>query len=172
MIMQTILFGLALFLQTSFYSLSITKAEGGTISLSQYEGKKIMLVNIATGSERVAQLAELQQLQQQYSDSLVIIAFPSNSFSNETRTNAEIKQFCQTNYGTTFLIAAKNSVSGTGLQPVYSWLFNSSENGDTSIPIVSDFQKIIIDKEGYIVGVFAPAISPTHSSIINTITGN
>ncbi len=170
--MYTILLGLSILLQTSFHSLSFTTSEGTSVSLSQYQGKKIMLVNIATGSERVSQLAELQQIQQTYSDSLVIIAFPSNSFGNETRTNAEIKQFCQSSYGASFLIAAKNPVSGAGLQPVYNWLFNATENGDTSIPIVADFQKVIIDKDGYILGVFGPTVGPTHSSIINTITGN
>ena len=92
--MNNFLLGISAFFITSIYSLSITDVNGNTISLSAFQGKKIMLVNIATGSDKVAQLAGLQQLHQQYHDSLIIIAFPSASFGHETRSNSEIKQFC------------------------------------------------------------------------------
>ncbi len=170
--MLNIILGIAMLLQTSIYSFSITNTEGTTIPLSQYEGKKIMLVNIATGSERVSQLSGLQQLHQQYGDSLVIIAFPSNSFGHEARSNADIKQFCQANYNAGFIIAAKDVVTGPTAQPVYSWLGNATANGATAISLANDFQKILLDKYGDIIGVYAPTVSPTDNSIINAITGN
>lgn len=170
--MHTILLALGFLLQTSIYTLSITDTNGNTHALSQHQGKKMMLVNIATGSDKVGQLAELQQLQQQFGDSLVIIAFPSNGFGNEPKSDAEIRQFCQNVYNISFVIAAKNPVTGPGAQPVYSWLASASQNGGTSITINGDFQKILIDSAGDIVGVFAPAVSPLHASVIHTITAN
>jgi glutathione peroxidase len=75
----------------SFHSLSFKNVDNVTINMSNFINKKVMIVNIATGSARVSQLAGLQQLQQQYADSLQIIVFPSNSFGKETKTNAQIK---------------------------------------------------------------------------------
>jgi glutathione peroxidase len=89
--------------QTNIYSLRFSSIDGTQISMNSFQGKKILLVNIATESKRVGQLGELQQLQQQFGDSLVIIAFPSNSFSKETKTNAEIKQLCENTFHTSFL---------------------------------------------------------------------
>ena len=95
-------------LNSSIYSITISNGPGTNIPLSNYQGKLILIVNIATGSDKVAQLGGLQQLKQQYGDSLVIIGFPSNSFGHESRNNAEIKQFCESNYGVSFLLAAKS----------------------------------------------------------------
>lgn len=167
--MLNILIAFSVSLLSSIYNVSINDTDGHTISLSEYRGKKILLVNIATGSERVSQLASLQQLQQQYHDSLVIIAFPSNSFGNEPRSNAEIKTFCQSTYNCSFIIAAKNSVTGGSAQPVYSWLSNAAANGASSISIAGDFQKILIDKEGDIIGIFAPAVNLTDASFVQAI---
>jgi glutathione peroxidase len=102
----------------------------------------------------------------------VIIAFPSNSFGNETRSNADIKQFCQNNYGASFRIAAKNNVMAAGLQPMYDWLADAEKNGMMAGVVGGDFQKFLIDKEGRLVGVYSPSVKPTHGSIISAITEN
>jgi len=94
---------------TSIYSFQITDINNNTINFNDFQGKKLLLVNIATGSTRVSQLSQLEQLNQKYGDSLVIIAFPSNSFGHESRTNSEIKQFCQSQYGITFRLIGKTS---------------------------------------------------------------
>jgi glutathione peroxidase len=160
----------AFILQTSIYTLSFAGADGASHSFSGFEGKKILVVNIATNSSRVGQLAGLQQLQQQYGDSLVIIAFPSNSFGSETRTSAEVKQFCQSNYNAGFLIASTTPVTGAGAHPVFNWLSSAIENGAANTAIIGDFQKFLIDKEGNLVGIYSPSISPTDPKIINAIT--
>ena len=155
---------------TSIYTLQFTDVDGNAVSMSSYQNKEILVVNIATGSPKVSQLAGLQLLHQTYGDSVVIIAFPSNSFANETRTNAEIKQFCQSNYGVTFKMAAKNPVAGAGIQPIYNWLALVSENGIMSGIVERDFQKFLISKDGSLIGVFAPSVVPTDPQIINAIT--
>lgn len=167
--MINILVTVAAYFITSFYNLQFVDTDGNTVNMSNYQNKKILLVNIATNSSKINQLTGLQQLQQQYGDSVSVIAFPSNSFGNEPRTNVEIKQFCQNNYNTTFKLAAKNSVSGNGLQSIYSWLSQVSENGVMNVTVFKDFQKILIDRNGIIIGVYSASVSPMDSVIINAI---
>jgi glutathione peroxidase len=159
-------------LPTSIYTLQFQNIDGVSQSMSQYQNKKILLVNIATGSPKVNQLADLQQLQLQYGDSVVVIAFPTNSFGKETRSNAEIKQFCQQTYGVTFLLASKNPIAGPDIQPIYNWLTNANENGELGDPVRGDFQKFLINKEGALIGFFSGSTRPLDQSLINAITGN
>lgn len=155
---------------TSIYTLQFQDVDGNTVSMNQYQGKKILIVNIATNSSKVDQLTALQQLHQQYGDSVVVIGFPTNSFGDESRSNADIKQFCQSNYGVNFLLAAKNPVSGAQVQSVYNWLTHSSENGVMGDTVLNNFQKFLINKDGALIGVFGPSISPMSAEIINAIT--
>lgn len=155
---------------TSIYTHSFQDIDGNTQSMSQYQGKKILLVNIATGSAGVTQLAGLQQLHTQYGDSLVIIAFPSNSFGKESRSNAEIKTFCQANYGVSFILAAKTDVTGQQIHPIYNWLLNVSENGIIGTPVERNYQKFLINESGTLVGFYAPTIEPMSSQITDALT--
>ena len=156
--------------QTSVYSLSFSTLDGEAVSMSAFQGKKILLVNIATGSKLATQLQDLEQLQQQYRDKLIVIAFPSNSFSREQRSNAEIKAFCRDTYRTSFLIAEKKEVAGSEVQPVYQWLTTQSENGMMQGEIKGDFQKFLIDEKGNLVGVFASNVSPLDPQLLNAIS--
>lgn len=170
--MQVLKLLIPLFLfTTSIYNFSVSDTQGGTINFNNYQHKRLLLVNIATGnSARVSQLAGLQQLQQQFADSLVVIGFPSNSFGNESRSNAEIQQFCQTNYNTSFLLAAKGSVDSTGIQPIYNWLTKKNENGMLDSRVRGDFQKYLIDQDGNLVAVFSGSVLPTDNQITSAIT--
>jgi glutathione peroxidase len=159
-------------LPASIYSLQFNDVDNKAQSMSQYQGKKILLVNIATGSTKATQLAGLQQLQQQYGDKVAIIVFPSNSFGHESRSNAEIRQFCQSTYGVTFRIAEKNNVAGVGIQPVYNWLANSSENGVANAVVGGDFQKFLIGKDGGLIGMYASSLPPMDNAIVSAITGD
>ncbi len=169
---MTSIFSIVTFIITSFYSLQFTNIDGQQVNMNSFQGKKVLLVNIATNDSHVSQLSGLQQLQTMYADSLVVIGFPSNSFGNESRTNAEIKQFCSTNYGVTFLLAEKKEITGSSIQTVYNWLKLPSENGALDGSVVEDFQKFLIDKEGNIVGTFSPKVDPLSPLIQNAITGN
>lgn len=168
--MHILILGLLSTWLTNFYDLQFTDTDGNTVNMSSYQNKKILLVNIATGSPKVGQLAGLQQLQQTYGDSLVIIVFPSNSFGNETRTDAGIKEFCQNNYSATFKIAAKNAVTGAGAQSVYYWISHASQNGVMDAVMAKDFQKFLIGKDGTLTGVFGSALDPMSPEIVNAIT--
>ncbi len=157
-------------LQTSIYSLHFNTSTGTDTSMSAYEGRKILLVNIATASPRASQLAGLQQLQQQYGDSLTVIAFPSNSFGNEPRSNSAIRQYCDSAYGAGFQIAEKGNVTGAQQTAIYQWLTSRTVNGVTGAAIIGDFQKYLIGKDGSIIGVFSPVVTPTDSLITKAIT--
>lgn len=144
----------------SIYSLRIEAADNSTINFNDYRNKKILIVNTASGSARVNQLVALQQLYTQHHDSLVVIAFPSNSFGNEPKSNAEIKAFMQNSYGVTFPIAAKGNVTGMNLSPMYKWLGSRIQNDVTNGKTGTDFQKYLIDKNGLIVAVYDSSVSP------------
>ena len=157
-------------LQTSIYTLHFTSSDGSEIDLSAFKGKKLLIVNIATSSPMASQLADLQSLQDQYKDSLVVIAIPSNSFGNESKSDAEIKAFCESNYHTSFLIAQRAEVKGAGIHPLYNWITNQSENGMMQGVILQDFQKYLVDGEGRLIGVFAASVKPTSQTIQDAIT--
>jgi glutathione peroxidase len=170
--MLNILLGILQFTLVNFHSLSFQDAEGNTINMSSFQNKKVLIVNIATGSDKTAQLAQLQQLQQQYADSLVVIAFPSNSFGHEPRNNAGIKQFCQENYNTSFIIASKSVVAGSGISPVFDWLARKTNNGEMDAPAGNDFVKYLITKDGMLVGVFSSKVSPMDNEITEAINAS
>lgn len=145
----------------SIYSFSFTDIDGNTVNMSGFEGKKILLVNTALGSNNVAQLAALQALQQQHSTALVVIVFPSDDFGNEPNSNAQISEAIRNTNGGTYLIAAKTNVKpGTGTHPIFQWLADKEQNGRVQATPGNDFYKFLIDEQGYPAGIFSSRISP------------
>lgn len=153
----------------SIYDYSVTGIDGNTINLSQFSGKKMLIVNTASTSNYTNQYKSLEQLHQKYKDSLVIIAFPSNSFGHEVATSAEIKQFVSDNYHVHFLIAQKVDVAGDGQNSLYGWLTHFVQNGAMDNRIKDDFYKFLIDGSGNLIGAFAPSVDPLNEQIKNAI---
>jgi glutathione peroxidase len=165
-----VLFVLQIQAQPSIYGFSIPGIETGTINFNNYQGKKILLVNTATTGPAAPQYAELQQLHARFKDSgLVIIAVPSNSFNNEPKTNAEINQFCATNYNISFPQAAKADVKGGNAIDLYKWLTAKTQNTVMDSDVKKDFQKYLINTQGKLVGVFSIKINPMNAVMINAI---
>src|SRR5215212_2677711 len=103
----------ALLSATSIYDFKVEGLEGGTIDLSQFKGKKLMIVNTASKCGNTPQYADLEKLYEKYKDKLVIVGFPANNFGGqEPGTSDDIKEVCRKNYGVTFPMAAKISVKG------------------------------------------------------------
>src|SRR6476620_9387846 len=95
----------------SVYDFKVPALDGGTIDLSTYKGKKILIVNTASKCGYTPQYADLQKLADKYKDKLVVIGFPANNFGGqEPGANPMIKEFCQKNYGVTFPLSSKVSV--------------------------------------------------------------
>lgn len=160
---------------TSIYTFQYNDVAGNTISMGQYQGKRILLVNIATESpEAAVQIPQLEQLYQLHKDSLVVIAFPSTDFGNEPRTSEDIRLLMQRTYQATFPVATLTGVKdSTGAtHPLYSWLQHKSANGTMDIRISKDFQKILVDKQGRVVGFFGSKMLPLSSAIDQALRTN
>lgn len=154
----------------SIYSLTIADTNSGTIKFNDYRGKKILIVNTATADSAASQqLIQLQQLYVQHQDSLVIIAFPSNSFGKQPGTNPEIKALMQGTYGVTFPIAAKSWVRGDSANVIYQWLGSKLQNEVGDWRTIRDFQKYLIDGSGKIMGKFDSSVSPLSTLIQEAI---
>ncbi|GAB2808978.1 glutathione peroxidase [Ferruginibacter profundus] len=156
----------------SIYSLSVTDIDKNSISFNSYKDKKILIVNTASAGSGAAQLAELEQLYQRHKDSMVVIAFPSNSFGNEPGNDQQIKTLMQGTYGITFPVAAKSCVKGDSANAIYQWLGNKIANDVMEGKVKRDFQKFLIDKTGSIVGRFDSSVSPLSTAVQNAILNN
>ncbi|MET6999439.1 hypothetical protein [Chitinophaga defluvii] len=155
----------------NIYGFSFNDAKGNLVPLRKYEGRKILMVNISTGNPKSYQLRGLQELYRLYKDSLVIIGVPSNSFGNEPHTPTEIDKICKEDYGVQFLITQPENVIGTTRHPIYQWLLDSAANGVGPIHIREDFQKILFDKTGNVMGVYSAQVDPLDSSVQKAILG-
>ncbi|MFI5185586.1 MAG: glutathione peroxidase [Chitinophagales bacterium] len=151
------------------YSLNITAIDGTTIKMSQFQGKKILIVNTASNSIYVNQYASLEQLYEKYKDSLVIIACPSNDFKNETGSSVSIQNLVTTKYNIHYILTSKQVVTGKNISPLYKWLSQSSQNGTMDGPVIGDFCKYLIDNKGDIIGVFSDLVDPMDPVIQNAI---
>ena len=159
---RLLLVTLALTVASSVYDFKVEGLEGGTIDLSQYKGKKILIVNTASKCGFTPQYKDLEALYEQYKDKLVIIGFPANNFMRqEPGTNAEIKEFCEKNYGVTFPMAAKVSVKGDDIHPLFKYLDDGISN-----PIKWNFTKFLIDEKGKLVTVFPSKVKPMSEEVL------
>ncbi len=157
---------------TSIYTKKFTTLSGTETAINQYQGKKILLVNIATGSPlATTQLPQLQQLYQTYKDSLVVVAFPSNNFGNEPKTNEQLRLLLKHSYKIKFPVSVTTNVkdSTANPHPVYKWLHKKNQNGQTNINIKEDFQKILIDKTGIIIGIFSASTKPLDKVLTDAV---
>ncbi|MDR1555814.1 MAG: glutathione peroxidase [Tannerellaceae bacterium] len=154
-----------------FYDFTVQTIDGKTISLSEFKGKKVMVVNVASKCGLTPQYKQLQELYDTYGKgNFVILGFPANNFGQqEPGTNAEIQEFCTLNYGVGFPMMAKISVKGEDIAPLYAWLTQKSANGQQDAEVSWNFQKFLIDENGDWAGVFEPRTLPTAPEIIRWI---
>ena len=152
------------------YNIEINNLDGKKIDLNQFKGKKILFVNTASMCGFTKQYKELENLYKEYNENLVIIASPSNQFGGqEPGTNFEIKQFCEKNFGVTFLITEKINVKGSEIHPLYSWLTSKEKNGVKNSSVKWNFQKYFVDESGYFIDYFYSTTSPYSSKILKLI---
>lgn len=154
-----------------FYDFTVQTIDGKEIALSEFKGKKILVVNTASKCGLTPQYEDLEALYKEYGgDNFVIIGFPANNFmSQEPGTNEEIKNFCEVNYGVTFPMMAKISVKGKDMHPLYQWLTSKDQNGVKDSEVSWNFQKYMIDENGHLVDFLSPKDSPKSEKIIDWI---
>ena len=154
----------------SIYDFKVAALDGGKIDFADYRGKKILIVNTASECGYTPQYEALQKLFESHKDKLVIVGFPANDFGKqEPGTNEEISAFCQKNYGVTFTMAAKISVKGDDMAPIYHWLTEKDHNHYTDSKVKWNFQKYLINEEGNLVAVFPPAVKPDSPEVLAAI---
>lgn len=149
------------------YDFSFRKIDGGVLSLSEFKGKALLIVNTASKCGFTKQYDGLQDLYDKYKDKgLVVIGVPSNDFLfQEPGTNAEIKTFCETKFGITFPMTEKVSVKGSDADPFYLWA-SAQERGD--VP-GWNFHKFLISPDGGLNASFGSTVEPDASELVGAI---
>ncbi len=154
----------------SIYDFKVEALESGTIDFSKFKGKKILIVNTASKCGYTPQYEGLEQLHKNMGDKLVIIGFPANNFLfQEPGDNKEIATFCKRNYGVSFTMAAKISVKGKKMHPLYQWLTNRKYNKVSNNSVKWNFQKYLVDEKGNFKQMFAPGVEPNSEELLNAI---
>ena len=154
----------------SIYDFKVPALDGSTIDFSKFKGKKILIVNTASKCGFTPQYEALEKLSEKYKDKLVIIGFPANNFLfQEPGSNDKIANFCKENYGVTFLMAAKISVKGRSMAPIYHWLTEKQYNGYEDSKVKWNFQKYLIDGNGKLVAIFYSKTTPDSPEVIAAI---
>lgn len=152
----------------SIYDIKINSIDNTPINLSDYKGKKILFVNVASECGFTPQYEDLEKLYKTYKDDLMIIGIPCNQFGGQEPGSAEeIKSFCQVNYGVTFLITEKVDVKGDNQHPLYKWLTEKELNGSKSSSVKWNFQKYLVDEEGKFIDYWYSITKPMSGKITN-----
>jgi glutathione peroxidase len=154
----------------NIYSFKLDGLEGNTIDFAAYKGKKILVVNVASKCGFTPQYEGLEALYKKYEGKLVIIGCPANNFmGQEPGANTEIATFCKRNYGVSFPMAAKISVKGKKMHPLYKFLTQKALNGVDDSSVQWNFQKYLIDENGMLIQHFSPNTKPLSEDITKAI---
>jgi glutathione peroxidase len=150
----------------SIYDIKINALNGEDIDFTNYKGKYILFVNVASNCGFTGQYEDLQKLYDTYQDKLMIIGVPCNQFGGQEPGSAsEIETFCKINYGVTFLMTEKVDVKGENQHPLYQWLTQQSKNGTSNSSVKWNFQKYLIDKNGALLDYFYSTTKPMSTKI-------
>lgn len=155
--------------EQTIYDFKVKALDGSIINFADYRGRKILIVNTASKCGYTSQYEGLEKLYEQYKSKLVVIGFPANNFGwQEPGTNDSIAAFCKKNYGVTFPMAAKISVKGDSIEPVFKWLIQQP-NPDFTGDIKWNFEKFLIDENGKLIHRFRSKIKPGSEEILSNL---
>ena len=146
----------------SIYALSFTDNHGQEVSLRDFEGKPVLVVNTASKCGFTPQYDELQRLHEEWGPrGLVVLGFPCDQFAHqEPGEDAQIEEFCRVNYGVTFPLSTKVDVNGKGTHPVFRFL-KERAGGMLGSSIKWNFTKFLVAPDGQTVRRYAPKTKPT-----------
>jgi glutathione peroxidase len=174
--MKAILLGFLLFAASGFagdsiYSFSPKSIDGAPAPIASYQGKVVLIVNVASKCGFTPQYSALESLYRKYEgQGFVILGFPANNFlSQEPGTDSEIKTFCKNKYDVTFPMYSKISVKGDDQAPLYRYLTSTSTVAKTAGDIKWNFTKFLIGKDGKIVARFEPAVKPDSAEVVAAV---
>lgn len=156
---------------SSIYDFTMKDIDGKDIPLSQYKGKVLLVVNVASKCGFTPQYEGLESIYKKYSDKgFAILGFPANNFAHqEPGTNKEIKQFCTSKYSVTFPMFSKISVKGNDQAPLYRFLTSHDTNPVHSGQITWNFNKFLIGRDGTILNRFESKDTPQSKKVTSAI---
>jgi glutathione peroxidase len=157
-------------MKKTFHDFTMKTIDGKDINFSQYKGKKVMLINVASKCGYTSQYEDLQKFHEKYGDKLVLLGFPANNFGGqEPGSNEDIANFCKLNFGVTFQMFSKISVTGNDQDPLYKWLSTKSENGWNDQAPKWNFCKYIINEKGELVEYLGSSVKPSDKDIMKYV---
>ena len=154
----------------TLYDFKVQSIDGKEINLSQYKGKKVLIVNTASQCGFTPQYAELEKLHEQYGDKVVVLGFPANNFGGqEPGSNGDIQAFCKKNYGVKFQMFEKVSVKGDDQHPLYQWLSKKQLNGWNDEAPSWNFCKYLVNEKGELVKFFPSKVKPLDKDLLAAV---
>jgi glutathione peroxidase len=140
------------------------------VDLSQYKGKKVVLINVASKCGYTPQYADWQAFHEKYGKDIVVLGFPANNFGGqEPGSDEQIATFCQKNYGVTFQMFDKIDVTGKLQHPLYRWLSTKDLNGWNDKAPTWNFCKYVVNEQGQLTNFFASGVKPTDAEFKKAI---
>jgi glutathione peroxidase len=155
----------------SIYDVPIHTLQGESSSLAPYEGKALLLVNVASRCGLTPQYEGLERLQKKYAGKgFSVLGFPCNQFlGQEPGTAEEIQEFCSTTYGVTFPLFEKIDVNGAARHPIYEQLTAVPDAAGEAGDITWNFEKFLVSPKGEIVERFRPQVEPEDATLVGAI---
>jgi glutathione peroxidase len=155
----------AMFAASSIHEFSPQSIDGKTVPLAGYQGKVVLVVNVASKCGYTPQYTGLEALYQKYKgQGLVVVGFPANNFgAQEPGTDEEIKTFCSTKYSVTFPMFSKVSVKGDDMTPLYQYL--TANAGE----VKWNFTKFLVGKDGKVIRKFDSKVTPDSAELTSAI---
>ncbi|OGR84852.1 MAG: hypothetical protein A2901_04070 [Elusimicrobia bacterium RIFCSPLOWO2_01_FULL_54_10] len=152
------------------YDFSVKSIDGKEISLKDYSGKVLLIVNTASECGFTGQYKDLEAVYQKYKDKrLVVLGFPSNDYGGqEPGSNSDIKSFCEMKFKTTFPLFDKGPVSGDGIQPLFKHLTETA-NPKHDGKILWNFEKFVVDREGRLIERYRSITSPSSGRVAKVL---
>ena len=149
----------------------VTDIKGEEVDLKEYEGKVLMIVNVASKCGLTPQYEQLVALHKKYKDEgFEVLGFPANNFmGQEPGTNEEIQEFCSSKFGVEFPMFSKVSVKDEDVAPLYQELISKDENGEFGGDIQWNFTKFLVNKDGKVVARFEPRTKPDAPEVVAAI---
>ncbi|MDA8956479.1 glutathione peroxidase [Flavobacteriales bacterium] len=149
----------------NFHDLSINSIDGNEIKMSQYKGKNVLIVNVASFCGYTSQYTDLQALSEKF-ENLEVIGVPCNQFGfQEPLSTDSIKSFCSSKYAVTFPMTEKTKVKGKSQHPLFKWLTDKEQNKLDDYKVSWNFNKFLIDENGQLISHYGSSVSPLSEDI-------
>lgn len=151
----------------TLHDFTVQGIDGSEMDLSRFKGKAVLLVNTASFCGFTNQYTDLQELHEAYADQgFVVLGVPSDSFDQEYGNDADVKEFCEVNYGITFPLTTRLDVTGDDAHPIYQWI--KDEMGSRAEP-GWNFHKFVIGPDGKPTAEFKTAVKPQSTELRSAI---